>query len=270
MTELDASTRIVNALRMNPSTVERKLTSFVEKKVENAGATGAVVGLSGGIDSSVVVSICAKALGGNRVIGVSMPEGDLTDPHDVADARDVANKFGVTFKVVDIAPALLGIRQNLAEYNAAAQLPAANMRPRVRMVILYYYANLFNKLVIGCGNRSELRSGYFTKYGDGGADLHLVGCLYKTQVKQLASHLGLPKHVINKVSSAGLWRGQTDEGELGISYEKLDMVYAGLDIGLKPAAIAKAAGVDVEKVRYFIKRERTVSHKLTMPEIPKI
>lgn len=270
MAKLDASKRIARRLRINPSKVERKLLTFIERKVEKAGVTGVVVGLSGGVDSSVVVSLCAKALGGEKVIGVSLPEAGVTDPHDVADAREIANKLGVAFRVVDITPAVLGIRQNLTDYKVGAQLPTANIRPRVRMVILYYYANLLNRLVIGCGNRSELRSGYFTKWGDGAADLLPLCCLYKTQVKQLAAHLKLPKHVIEKAPSAGLWRGQTDEKELGISYEKLDMIYAGLDLKLKPATIAKAVGVDTATVKHFIKREREISHKLIMPEIPKL
>ncbi len=266
----DASKRIANALKINPPTVERKLVSFLGKKVKKVGAAGVVVGLSGGLDSSVTASLCATALGAGKVMGISMPETGVTDPHDVADARDIANKFGIKFKVVDITPAVLGIRKNLTDYRIGAQIPIANLKPRVRMTILYYYANLHNLLVIGCGNRSEIRAGYFTKYGDGAVDLLPLGCLYKTQVKQLAVHLGLPKHVIEKVPSAGLWRKQTDEGELGISYGKLDMIYAGLDLKLKPTTIAKVVGVDIKKVKHFVERERRIAHKLRMPEIPKL
>lgn len=270
MAKPDASKRIANALKINPPKVERKLVSFLEKKVKKAGVTGVVVGLSGGLDSSVVASLCAKAFGVGEVMGISMPEAGVTDPHDVADARDLANKFGVKFRVVDITPAVLGIRKNLTDYRIGAQIPTANLKPRVRMTILYYYANLLNLLVVGSSNRSEIRTGYFTKFGDGAADLLPLGCLYKTQVKQLAAHLGLPKHVIEKAPSAGLWRRQTDEGELGISYEKLDMIYAGLDLKLKPTTIAKTAGVDIETVEHFIERERRIAHKLRMPETPRL
>jgi NAD+ synthase len=138
------------------------------------------------------------------------------------------------------------------------------------MVILYYYANSLNRLVAGSGNRSELRAGYFTKFGDGGVDLLPLGCLYKTQVLKLASHLRIPKRIIEKVPSAGLWKGQTDEKELGLSYEKLDMIYAGLDLGLKKREIADAVNLSIEKVRSFIERERKTAHKLSLPEIPKI
>lgn len=264
------SRRIEKALRIKPAAVEQKLLAFIKRKVKEAKADGVVVGLSGGVDSSVVVCLCAKALGPNKVLGVSMPEAGVTNPHDVADAREVANKLGVKFRVVDIEPAVLGVRQNLADYRIGARLPAANIKPRVRMTILYYHANLLNLLVVGSGNRSEARAGYFTKHGDGAVDLLPLGRLYKTQVKQLAEYLGLPKRILEKVPSAGLWRGQTDEGELGISYEKLDSIYAGLDLKLKPAVIAKATGVGITRVRDFIARERKMAHKLKAPAIPKL
>ena len=267
MAEPDVSKLIANALSIDLPVVERKIVSFIKETVKKTGATGVVLGLSGGLDSSVTASLCAKALGGDAVIGVSMPEAGVTDPHDVADARDLANKFGIKFKVVDITPAVLGIRQNLTDYKVGAQFPTANIKPRVRMTILYYYANLFDLLVVGGGNRSEIRAGYFTKYGDGAVDFLPLGSLYKTQVKQLAAHLELPGHIVEKVPTAGLWRGQTDEGELGISYEKLDMIYAGLNLKLKPKVIAKAAGVDIKKVEHFIEREHKVAHKLMVPEI---
>jgi len=136
------------------------------------------------------------------------------------------------------------------------------------MIILYYYANLFNRLVVGCGNRSEFRLGYFTKFGDGAADLFPLGCLYKTQVKQLAAHLGIPEKIINKVPTAGLWKGQTDEAELGMSYEKIDKIYVGLDLGLKLNEIADAAGVKIGDVKKLIEREQRTAHKLRGPEIP--
>jgi NAD+ synthase len=165
---------------------------------------------------------------------------------------------------------LQGIQKILTDFEASALLANANIRPRLRMTILYYYANLMNRLVVGCGNRSELRAGYFTKYGDGGADIFPLGCIYKTQVRQLAVHLGLSRHIIDKVPTAGLWRGQTDEGELGITYEKLDMIYAGLDLGLRQEVVASAAGVDVGKVKEFVERERRAAHKLRVPDIPKL
>ena len=261
---------IVAALKIKPDAIERKIAAFIDDKVQESGAKGVVIGLSGGVDSSVTAFLCAKALGKKNVIGITMPETGVTDLHEVYDAKDVASQLGIEFKVVDITPMLSGMEKNLADYRASAPIANANIRARVRMVILYYYANLLNRLVIGCGNRSELRAGYFTKYGDGGVDLMPVGSLYKTQVRQLAAHLGVPKHIIEKVPTAGLWPGQTDEGELGITYEKLDMIYAGLDLGLKLEDIAKSVGVEIEKVKHFIEREQKAAHKLRVPEVPKL
>jgi len=270
MARKDAAKLIKRSLRINLPAVERRFVAFIKRKVRGAGSEGVVVGLSGGMDSSVVATLCKKAFGKINVLGISMPEGGVTNPRDVADARDLSNRLGTRFRVVDITPVVLGIRQNLFDFSVRARVPAANIKPRVRMTILYYYANLLNRLVVGSGNRSELRAGYFTKHGDGAVDLMPLGCLYKTQVRQLAAHLNVPKRIIEKVPSAGLWRGQTDEMELGLAYEKLDMIYAGLDLGLDPDSIANAAGVKIEDVNRFIERERRMAHKLSMPEIPKI
>lgn len=270
MARKDAADLIKRSLKINLPVVERKLVAFIKRKVKEAGSEGVVVGLSGGVDSSVVVALCKKALGKINVLGISMPEGGITNPRDVADARDVSNRLGIRFRVIDIMPVVEGIHQNLSDFSVRALLPAANIKPRVRMTILYYYANLLNRLVVGGGNRSELRAGYFTKHGDSAVDLMPLGGLYKTHVKQLAAHFNLPKRIIEKVPSAGLWRGQTDERELGLAYEKLDMIYVGLDLGLEQDSIANAAGVKIEDVNCFIERERRMAHKLSMPEIPKL
>jgi len=267
---MDAATKIKKALEINPRYIKSKLTTFIKERVKKAGAKGVVIGLSGGLDSSTIAALCAEALGAGRVLGISMPEVGVTDSHDVADARKMANKLGIDFKVVDITPAVHGVRANLTNFRTDALLPAANIKPRVRMTILYCYANLLNRLVVGSGNRSELRAGYFTKYGDGAADLLPLGRLYKTQVKQLAIHLGVPEQIIHKVPSAGLWKGQTDEAELGLPYEKIDKIYVGLDLGLKLDKIAEAAGVKIKDVKKLIDRERRSAHKLIGPEIPKL
>jgi NAD+ synthase len=267
---MDAAAKIKKSLEIDPKDIKLKLTAFIKEKVEKSGTKGVVIGLSGGLDSSTTAALCVEALGAARVLGISMPEAGVTDPRDVVDARNMTEKLYIDFRVVDITPAVLAVRANLPDFKADALLPAANIKPRVRMTILYYYANLLNRLVVGCGNRSELRAGYLTKYGDGAADLLPLGCLYKTQVRQLAAYLGVPERIIHKVPSAGLWRGQTDEGELGLPYEKIDMIYVGLDLGLKLGDIAVAAGVKIADIKKFMDRERRCAHKLTGPEIPKL
>jgi NAD+ synthase len=264
---MDAALKIKKALEIDPKQIKIKLTTFIKENVEKTKAKGVVIGLSGGLDSSTTVTLCVEALGAGRVLGVSMPEAGVTDPRDATDAAELADKLGIDYKVVDIKPMVLCMRANLGNFKDAI-LSSANIKPRVRMVVLYYYANLLDRLVVGCGNRSELRAGYFTKYGDGAADLLPIGALYKTQVKQLAIHLGVPDRIIRKAPTAGLWKGQTDEAELGMSYEKIDKIYVGLDLGLKFNEIAEAAGVKIGDVKKLIEREQRNAHKLRGPEIP--
>lgn len=266
----DVSEEIRDELRIRPAQVRRKLVGFIKGKVKDAGVEGVVLGLSGGLDSTVAAFLCAEALGNERVLAVSIPEAGVTDPQDVADARKVANKLNIGFKVVDITSAVQGIRRNLKGFEVDETIPTANLKPRIRMTILYYYANLLNRLVVGTSNRSEVRAGYFTKYGDGASDLAPLGCLYKTQVVRLAKYLKVPDYVLRKPPSAGLWRGQTDESELGLPYKKIDKIYAGLDLGLGQLDIAKAAGVKVKDASDFRKREERAKHKLAGPEVPSL
>jgi NAD+ synthase len=250
--------------------VEKKITRFIEWKVREASARGVVVGLSGGVDSAVVASLSVKALGRRGVLGLILPEVGVTSVSDVRDARMMAKKLRIELRYANIAPIIRAFKSGIKDFKRSERIAVANLKPRARMTVLYYYANSLNRLVAGTGNRSELRAGYFTKYGDGGADILPLGCLYKTQVLKLAEHLRIPKHIIEKVPSAGLWKGQTDEEELGLPYEKLDMIYAGLDLGLKEREIAGAIGAGVEKVRSFIERERRSTHKLSPPKIPEL
>jgi NAD+ synthase len=267
---LDVRKKILKYLSINQKIVEKKLSAFIKQKVKDAGADGVVIGLSGGIDSSTNAFLCVEALGAANVLGVSMPEGGVTNAADICDAKEVAVKLGIDYRAVDIASAIDSLQRSIIDFKVDERLPAANLKPRVRMAILYYYANLMNRLVVGSGNRSEFRAGYFTKYGDGAADIVPLGCLYKTQVKQLAAHLGVPQKIIDKTPTAGLWRGQTDESELGLPYKKLDMIYAGLDLKLNHGAIAKAAGVKLKDIERFIERERKTAHKLKVPEMPRL
>ncbi len=246
---------------------EKKLLDFIRKQVEAAGAKGVVVGMSGGLDSSVVAALCARAIGPERVLGLCLPD-KVTDPSDVEDAENLAQELGIRFKKIEITPIIEALHRCLPDFDPSARLPLANLKARVRMIILYYYANLHGYLVAGTGNRSELRAGYFTKWGDGAADFLPLGSLYKTQVRELARYLDIPRTILEKVPTAGLWPGQTDEGELGISYEKLDKIYMGLDAGKSPEDVAKIAGVEVGRVREFMERERKTQHKRLPPPRP--
>jgi len=192
------------------------ISLWIKQKVENAGAKGVVLGLSGGIDSAVVAALAKKAVGIGNVLCLILPI--KSNPQDEVDATLVAKSLGLSINFLNIEPMynifpFLDTRQGLA---------SSNLKARLRMCTIYYYANYYNYLVLGTGNKSEISIGYFTKYGDGGCDLLPIGDLTKTRVYKLAKELKIPAKIIKKAPSAGLWEGQTDEGEMGFTYKELD------------------------------------------------
>ena len=201
------------------------ISEWIKEKVEGAGAEGIVLGLSGGVDSSLTAALAKKALG-EKVLGVLMP--CYSDPTDLEHARLLATKFDIEIEYVDLGPVFDSLVASLPK---GSDLAVANLKPRLRMATLYYFANSRNYLVAGTGNKSELTVGYFTKYGDGGADLLPLGDLLKSQVRELARELGAPEEIIAKPPSAGLWAGQTDEGEMGITYDELDRTISAIEKG---------------------------------------
>lgn len=239
---------------------------FIILKVREARADGVVLGLSGGIDSSLVAALCAQALGPKRVLGILMPHS-ANSAGDMKEAASFARGLGIMHEKISIAKIVSSLKGACA-HESKNRLPRGNLRSRCRMLLSYWHANQLNYLVAGTGNRSELLTGYFTKYGDGACDLLPIGGLYKTQVRALASFIGLPKELVNKVPTAGLWPGQTDEGELGITYAKLDLIlHYSFDRKLDPFKCAKLAGVSAKKVGSILERCRKSRHKLKMPQI---
>ncbi len=202
------------------------IASWIRSQIDEAGAKGAVVGLSGGIDSAVVAGLAARGLGNKRVLGVIMPAH--SQPLDIEHAELVAKTFDIETLTVDLSDLFDLLMKLLPSGN---QLATANLKPRLRMMTLYHVANTRGLLVVGTGNRSELLAGYFTKYGDGGVDLLPLGSLYKRDVRAVAKDIGVPEEIIARPPSAGLWAGQTDEEEMGISYEDLDGILNALDRG---------------------------------------
>jgi NAD+ synthase len=222
-----------------------KISSWLLDRAMSAGAHGYVFGLSGGIDSAVVARLCQLAFP-QRLLGVMLP--CYSHPQDEEDARLVASTFGFPVVRVDIGPAfdalidslqhaVKGMPRHVDSVDIKQQLPDANLKPRLRMASLYFIANSLNYLVAGTGNRSELALGYFTKYGDGGVDVLPIGGLFKSEVRALAAELGVPERIIAKPPTAGLWVGQTDEEEMGFSYDQLEAYFAG-GAGAVPAPIA--------------------------------
>jgi NAD+ synthase len=244
--------------------VEAEIVKFIQRYVRDSGLNGVVVGLSGGLDSSTTAYLAVRALGRGRVLGLIMPDTRVTPPNDVADAKMVAELLGIAVREIDIAP----IHHRFMEFLEADKLSEANLRARIRMCLLYYHANRTRRAVIGTGDRSEILIGYYTKYGDGGVDLLPIGGLYKTQVRKLARHLGVPAGVVAKKSSPALWPGQTAEGELGLTYEVIDQVLYGLfDLGLNEDEVARHAGVMPEVVQRVMALHQESHHKRELPPV---
>lgn len=195
----------------------KQLQDWIREQVYRAGCRGVVLGLSGGIDSSVCAALCKGALS-QEVLGLILP--CHSHPGDQEDAEEVARILDLNYQIMDLALVYDGLLSSLSEKEDA--MAAANIKPRLRMTVLYYHANARNYLVVGTDNRSELLLGYFTKYGDGGVDITPLGNLVKGEVCELAKWLKIPEHIIHKPPSAGLWAGQEDEQEMGLTYEEVD------------------------------------------------
>ncbi len=202
-----------------------QIVGWIASQVEAAGAKGAVLGLSGGLDSTVVAELCRRALG-ERMLALIMP--CETTPENLELARRAADELDIPTEEISLDEAYEKLLEVLPEGN---QLVRANLKARLRMLTLYYFANRLGYLVAGTGNKSELMIGYFTKFGDGAVDILPLGDLLKTEVRELARGLGISQAIIDRVPSAGLWEGQTDEGEIGLSYQDLDRTLAAIEAG---------------------------------------
>ena len=229
--------------------MKAKIVYWIRQQVKDSGAKGIVMGLSGGIDSAVVAALCKEAVGKNNLLVIFMPCN--SNIQDLNDARLVADELGLKSKLVNLS----GIYNNfLRVLPSANNLVRGNLKPRLRMCTLYYFANKLNYLVCGTGNKSELMVGYFTKYGDGGVDILPIAGLFKRQVRNLAQELKIPKSIITKPPTAGLWQGQTDEGEMGITYNELDDILDRFCNKKKQKAISS-------KVNKIIRMYKNSEHK---------
>ncbi len=243
--------------KMSTPEAARYLIEWIRGRVNDAGAKGVIYGLSGGIDSALVGALCQRAFP-ETSLAVILPcysQGqDIEDARLVADALKLQTKVIVLDQIYDQLLELLDITDGDGS-DAKVRLSLANIKPRLRMIVLYYYASIYNYLVAGGSNKSEITVGYFTKYGDGGSDLIPLGNLVKSQVLELAAYLNIPEKIIKKPPSAGLWENQTDEEEMGFSYTLLDRYLLGGEI---PQNIK-------EKIEGMRKRSE---HKRRIPPIP--
>lgn len=218
----------------------------------NSGCTGIVIGVSGGVDSAVAAVFCCRAVGPDKVLGLSLPSA-ISSRQDCDDAAALCAGLGLEHHVISIEPLLAAFRAMPGFTESPALI--GNLMARVRMAILYYHANRDNRLVCGTSNRSEYMLGYFTKFGDSAADIQPILHLYKSDVYVMAAELGIPEQIRKKAPSAGLWAGQSDEGEIGLSYNEIDASLRALDVqDWQPKNLIE------EKVLALVKKNR---HKRT-------
>lgn len=233
-----------------------RIAPWLREYLRSAGADGFVVGLSGGVDSATAAALGVRAVGPEHMLAALMP--CHSQPEDGTLGRLVADTFSIPTVTIDLTPAFDALMAACPPSDH--RMAIANVKPRLRMIALYHLAQARNYLVLGSGNRTEIAVGYFTKHGDGGADLLPLGDLSKTQVWELARDLGVPAVVVDRAPSAGLWPGQTDEGEMGITYRTLDRV-------LDATAAGNTSGIEpdtLDTVRGMIDRS---AHKRAMPPI---
>ena len=258
---------MLTMLDFDPEQTTSIITDFIRSYTERADITNVVIGLSGGLDSAVVTALASQALGKSQVHPIFMPE--LSTPiQDFEHVRLISDHLGIEYKTIDISPFIHAIRKIYP--HDVSEVTLGNIKARLRMLLWYGHTDVKNSLICGCSNKTELLIGYFTKYGDGGSDFMPIGDLYKTQVYRLAEYLDMPRPIIGKAPTAGLWKGQTDEKELGISYDKLDRILYGLERKWPKEKIAEKAAVPASEIARVMNMRRISQHKRSFPLIPKI
>ena len=250
-----------------PRTV-KLLEKFISQRVSEAKAEGVVVAISGGVDSAVAAALAKQALGEDKVLGLFLPS-EVTPREDEKTVRSFAKALGITLHTHSIQP-FIDLFNEMLDEPEENQIAYANILARIRPIFLYYYANSRNLLVLGTSNKSELMTGYFTKYGDGASDICPLGDVYKKNVFDLASYLEIPEQIISKPPSGGLWVGQTDEEELGISYSKLDKILQSLEHFGSRSEAANHAAVSEETVEEVESKISKSEHKRRGPIILKL
>jgi NAD+ synthase len=261
---------VPSVLEIGLDEVEKRIKRFIQEYVENAEADGVVLGMSGGIDSGTVAALSALSIGGDRVLGLMLPEEETYSSKDIDDAKIVAEKFGLKTEKCDITPVLRSFFGTIPIFDPADRLCKGNIKARTRMIYLYYYANKLNRIVCGSSDKSETMMGYFTKWGDAAADISPLMDLYKTQVRKLAAHLGFPAELAAKPSTPALWPDQLAETELGIKYEKLDLILYGFERFMTTSEIAQQLRVKETLVERVKRRWLSVEHKRRLPLTVKV
>ena len=250
---------------MDYSTTEKRVCRFIKEYVKNAGAKGIVLGLSGGVDSATAAALSSKAIGGNNVLALMLPEKETFKQKEIDDAKALADQFKLQTLNCDLTNILEAFYKSISEYESTDLICNGNIKARSRMILLYYYANKQNRIVCGTSDKSETMMGYFTKWGDAAADIAPIIDLYKTQVRNLAMHLDIPEELALKPSTPALWPNQLAESELEIKYETLDLILFGLERFIKPKEIASQLNLDYIIIDRVKNRWLATEHKRRLP-----
>jgi NAD+ synthase len=243
------------------SKVRKDIEQFLGDSIAKSDAAGLVFGLSGGIDSAVIAHICAKSFK-DKTLALIMPDSKITPKDETEDALHIVDSLALDYKLIDIGL----IHSQFANILEPDERALGNLRARIRAGVLYYYANLRNYLVIGSSDKSEQLIGYFTKFGDGSADILPIASLYKTQIREMARHLGVKDSIIAKKSSPNLWRGHIAEDEIGASYEEIDSVlYCIVDKSMTLEETQNVTEIQIEKIEKIYQLYKKSEHKRMMP-----
>lgn len=253
-------------LTINTDLARRILTGFIHTEITRAGFSKAVINLSGGVDSAVSCYLAAEALGPQNVLALRLPYR-TSSPDSLAHAQQVIDALGIQSLTYEITPM---VEPLFEQFPDAGAIRRGNVMARVRMIVLYDQTEAFEGLAVGTGNKTEILLGYTTLYGDAACAINPIGDLYKTQLRQLARALGVPDAIIDKPPSADLWAGQTDEGELGFTYEEVDrLLYLLVDHRYSPEDSIKA-GFSEAFVQAVVTRMRRNHYKRVLPPIAKL
>ena len=254
-------------LAINCGEITPRIHKFIHKMVDKTSLNGVIINVSGGVDSAVSVHLAVQALGPERVTAITIPERDVTPQSDITDVMLHCKQLNLTCNTVEITPILHVMRDIIPGYDITDRTTCGNIRSRLRMLIAYHHANIEEKLVMGTSNKTELLTGFFTKYGDGGVDFMPLGNLWKYNIKQLAKYLKIPENIIKKPPSPGFYEGHTDEDELGMSYDNIDLILYSYERGLTTNEISNDLSIEKSEVKRMLYRVKANQHKRANPLI---
>jgi len=245
------------------TTIANRIQNKLKQKIIETNSKGVIFGLSGGIDSAVIAYLCNNSIK-EKTLAIIMPDSKVSPESETRDAIKIVDELGLNYKLLDINSIHKEFNMVLEPEDKAL----GNLRARIRMNVLYYYANLKNLLVLGSSDKSEINIGYFTKFGDGASDILPIASLYKTQVREIAKNLGIDENIISKKSSPHLWPNHEAEHEIGATYEEIDTIlYCILELKLPIDKISNTAEISEEKVQKIYQLYKKSKHKRITAEI---